>query len=146
MSNNTLTGEANYDVDIVKQLREHSSGNKATYAYYFTERYDLITVNPMFNSPSWLKVSATHVDELPFLFGAAFLKEESSPIWEGKSLESLIFISFSKSLRSLIFTSFSESLRSLIFISFLDNFCEILHKVQMFLVYCKGRQKPWLSG
>ena len=110
MSNNTLTGEANYDVDIVKQLREHSSGNKATYAYYFTERYDLITVNPMFNSPSWLKVSATHVDELPFLFGAAFLKEESSPIWEGKSLWSLIF------------TSFSEILQSLIFISFLDNF------------------------
>lgn len=80
------TGELYFNADVVRQLHQHSSSTKSTYAYYFTERYDFTTDNPFLFLPNWLKRSAAHYDDIPFLFGAAFLEEESSPIWKGKIL------------------------------------------------------------
>ena len=34
--------------------------------------------------PGWLRRSADHTQELPFLFGAAFLEDETDGIWIGE--------------------------------------------------------------
>lgn len=72
-----------YDAAAVRNLEEHSTSNKSTYAYYFTERYYPNTDVEFFNIPEWLKRSADHTQELPFLFGSAFLADETDYTWSG---------------------------------------------------------------
>ena len=67
--------------DAVRQLRAHSSSSKTTYAYYFTEDYTpAVQIWPAL--PSWIKKSAFHGDELPYVFGNMY--NLNMDIWTGK--------------------------------------------------------------
>lgn len=64
----SITGELAFNVDSVRELSIHSSSSRSTYAFQFSENYQApISLWPM--APSWVKVTASHGDELPFLFG-----------------------------------------------------------------------------
>jgi len=68
-----IPGEVSLNADTFRQLIEHSTGTKATYAYYFTEvSPSLISSTPL---PSWLGNKSNHGDELPFVFGSPYNKE-----------------------------------------------------------------------
>lgn len=77
-----IVGEFLYDVGALETLLAHSTGNKSTYAYYFGEMYEPQT--QFIQIPGWLRRSADHTQELPFLFGAAFLEDETDGIWIGE--------------------------------------------------------------
>ncbi|XP_067946461.1 acetylcholinesterase-like [Watersipora subatra] len=69
-------GELYFNGDLVRQLQVHSIGPKATYAYYFDQ--------PLQNSFTFLtsspfRVSASHGEELPFVFG---FMDSLKVIWE----------------------------------------------------------------
>jgi len=72
----------------VNQLQQHAAGETATYAYYFTEEYKPDPPNPLWSMPDWLKTSADHADELPFMFGGPLIKKdmEKNDIWKSKAL------------------------------------------------------------
>ena len=76
-----ILGELAINSDSVRQLQAHSNTSRSTYAYYFTENYKLPT--PLWPAmPSWIKKSAAHLDELPFVFGTVYNIDED--IWTGK--------------------------------------------------------------
>ena len=53
-----------------------------TYAYYFTEVFDpTVALLPV---PEFIKSSANHGDDLPFVFGAPFMSDDGEPeLWKG---------------------------------------------------------------
>ena len=69
------------NVDSVRELIAHSSSTKSTYAYQFSEYYDLPTYKGLpswvGDVLSWLRTSATHGDELSFVFGNMYNKENN---------------------------------------------------------------------
>ena len=71
-------GELSFNADSIRQLSIHSSNSKNTYAYQFSEIH-----NP-FPERNWVKVAATHGDEVPFLFGT-FYNDENN-IWKGRQI------------------------------------------------------------
>lgn len=71
--------EAFFNADTLNQLEQHSGGDKSTYAYYFTEL--LPSAQAFWKVPDWLKVAADHCDELEFLFGGVYYKEENNSLW-----------------------------------------------------------------
>ena len=66
-------------MDSVRQLSAHSSSTKTTYAYQFSEYYDAPPYgkwNPLVsNILSWLKTSASHGEEISFVFGNMYNQE-----------------------------------------------------------------------
>ncbi|KAF6023162.1 ces3 [Bugula neritina] len=68
----------------VRQLEQHSAGEKPTYAYYFTEKHKTNPLASLWTLPDWLKVSADHGDEVAFVFGGSLIKEaaKTDPLWE----------------------------------------------------------------
>ena len=69
-----------FNADSVRQLSAHSDGSKATYAYYFTENFmPAAPIWPL--TPSWIKTTANHGDDLPFVFGSIYNNEKN--IWSG---------------------------------------------------------------
>jgi len=72
----------------VRQLEQHSAGEKPTYAYYFTEKHKTNPLASLWTLPDWLKVSADHGDEVAFVFGGSLIKEaaKTDPLWESGSL------------------------------------------------------------
>ena len=82
-----FAGEIVFNMDTVKQLEQHSTSNKATFAYYFTEFYKTVTMNPLWCMPGWLKTKADHADELPFVFGVGTIVKElgnkKDSVWKG---------------------------------------------------------------
>lgn len=69
-------------MDAVQELHMHSKqDSKSTYAYYFNELYEA-PAGLLSAAPAWLKKSADHADELPFVFGMAYVEEPE--IWKGK--------------------------------------------------------------
>jgi len=71
----------------VNQLQQHAAGETATYAYYFTEEFKPDPPNPLWSMPDWLKTSADHGDEIPFMFGCTLIKKdmEKNDIWKSKA-------------------------------------------------------------
>ncbi|KAF6017038.1 CES2 [Bugula neritina] len=67
----------------VRQLEQHSAGEKPTYAYYFTEKHKTNPLASLWTLPDWLKVSADHGDEVAFVFGGSLIKEaaKTDPLW-----------------------------------------------------------------
>ena len=84
-----------FNMDTTKQLEQHSTSDKATFAYYFTELFKPSKPSPLWNIPDWLKKKADHADELPFVFGLGSilteLEQTKSSLWEGKLSCLLIF-------------------------------------------------------
>jgi len=78
----SISGEVSFNADTFRQLIEHSTGTKSTYAYYFTEiDSNSLSFVPL---PSWLGNKSNHGDEIPFVFG--------SPYNEENSLEKCIYV------------------------------------------------------
>jgi len=77
-------GEQIFDERGLEKLQQHSLGNTSTYAYYFTQKYTPDPPNPMGTPPDWLKSSADHGDELPFVFGGPLIRESvaKNDIWK----------------------------------------------------------------
>ncbi|XP_067929418.1 cocaine esterase-like isoform X2 [Watersipora subatra] len=69
-------------VDITFGLDEHAASPKPTYAYYFTELTnhspDLLLWPSL---PSGVQVAADHADELLFVFGTPFIKDNEDTFW-----------------------------------------------------------------
>lgn len=70
-----FAGEIDYNSDVVQGLRGYSKSDKKTFAYYFTERYLPPTENREWNLPDWAKLSAIYADQLPFMWGYVYTKE-----------------------------------------------------------------------
>lgn len=75
-----------FNADIVRLLESHSAGRKKTYAYTFTELVNLPAEDKPWPNPDWLKVSADHTDELPFVFGLPFIPEHNS-VYAGTNIK-----------------------------------------------------------
>jgi len=77
-------GEQIFDERGLEKLQQHSLGKTSTYAYYFTQKYTPDPPNPMGTPPDWLKSSADHGDELPFMFGGPLIRESvaNNDIWK----------------------------------------------------------------
>ena len=75
-----------FDGDVINNLKQHSTSEATvTYAYYFTEVFDPALV--LVPIPDYLRSSANHGDDLPFVFGAPFMSDDGeSELWKGKSL------------------------------------------------------------
>ncbi|XP_067930640.1 acylcarnitine hydrolase-like [Watersipora subatra] len=75
-------GDHFYGIDITFNLEEHSESSKSTYAYYFTKIVERKGTNTMWPHPSWnAQVAADHADEVLFVFGTPFLKDDKSEFW-----------------------------------------------------------------
>jgi len=80
-----LQGETLFNFDTLHQLEQHSSSDKSTYGYLFTENYQPDPPNPLWTVPDWLKTQADHGDELAFVFGATLFKSgraKKDDLWE----------------------------------------------------------------
>ena len=80
-----VSGEHHFNVDIVNNIEQQStSSDSSTYAYYFTEPYK--PAEPLWPAPNWLKYSANHGDDLPFVFGSPYINEDgaSSDLWSSE--------------------------------------------------------------
>ena len=79
-----FSGEIAFNTDIIRQLRAQSQTNRKAYAYYFT---NLIQYPPFVKPwyfPAWLKRSADHTDEVPFVFGAILAKDNYTALVNGE--------------------------------------------------------------
>ncbi|KAF6027323.1 CES5A [Bugula neritina] len=77
-------GEQFINKECTCQLRQHAEGETATYAYYFTEEYKPDPPNLAWSMPDWLKISADHMDEIPFVFGGSLIRRdmEKNNTWQ----------------------------------------------------------------
>ena len=65
-------------------LRAHTTSSKTTYAYYFTELYDVPDGLQSWTIPDAVKVGADHADELAFVFAHALAAQNNvSTLFEG---------------------------------------------------------------
>ena len=79
-----FSGEIAFNTDIIRQLRAHSQTNRKAFAYYFT---NLIQYPPFVKPwyfPAWIKRSADHTDEVPFVFGAILAKDNYTALVNGE--------------------------------------------------------------
>ena len=68
---------------MIRQLRYHSKTPNATYAYYFTNLYNAPKGDAWWYLPPWVKTSADHGDEIPFVWGFATVKENYTQLAAG---------------------------------------------------------------
>ena len=68
-----------------------------TYAYYFTNLYDVKPQYAWWPMPNWAKKSADHTDEIAFVWGTVLARSEYSKLMEG-ILNRLMYSSSSYSL------------------------------------------------
>ena len=54
-----------------------------TYAYYFTNLYDVKPQYAWWPMPNWAKKSADHPDEIAFVWGTVLARSEYSKLMEG---------------------------------------------------------------
>lgn len=73
-----LSGEVEFNSDILQELTSHSKTNQKTFAYYFTEKYQPPAANRAWALPDWAKVSADNADQVPFVWGYVYTKENPS--------------------------------------------------------------------
>lgn len=81
-----FVADITYAAGTIRQLTSRANiTGKSTYGYYFNEPFKPNPPNSLWSMQEWLKTSADHGDDLPFLFGAAWLRTglETGQIWRG---------------------------------------------------------------
>ena len=78
-------GEVSIAADTVRQLASHSiSGDHCvTFGYHFTEPYRATDNYSFWSVPDWSKNNADHSDDLIFVFGGIYCKENYKAIIKG---------------------------------------------------------------
>lgn len=69
--------------DAVRFLDKHSQGDKVTYGFIFSEYIRGAETYPF---PEMYKFSAEHGEELPFVFGFAYITDELLSLYEGTEI------------------------------------------------------------
>ena len=87
-----ITGEVNFNADIVRMIEKSSEGRKSTYAYYYTQLRSVPQLTLGLQAPDFLRQSADHGEELSIVWGGPGLSKQPNSVWLGKMLN--IYIAY----------------------------------------------------
>lgn len=76
-----------FSAEMWRLMLAHAKGSsKKTFGYLFNELFHIPVANRLWPSVDWIKTSADHFDEVPYVFGAPFLTADQLLIKGKKSV------------------------------------------------------------
>ena len=79
-----ITGEVNFNADIVRMIEKSSEGRKSTYAYYYTQLRSVPQLTLGLQAPDFPRQLADHGEELSIVWGGPGLSKQPNSVWLGK--------------------------------------------------------------